>query len=117
MKTTKTFLILVALLIATLTFSKNAYAEGTAVPSAKLLSFDSSKIIEKDVRSIAIENIFKKYNSPLLGLGATYVKYADKYGVDWKLLPSISGLESSFGQFLMPGSYNGYGWGDRKSVV
>ena len=111
MKTTKTFLILVALLIATLTFSKNAYAEGTAVPSAKLLSFNSSKVIEKDVRSIAIENIFKKYNSPLLGLGATYVKYADKYGVDWKLLPSISGLESSFGQFLMPGSYNGYGWG------
>ena len=64
-----------------------------------------------DVRTKAVRNIFKKYNSPLVDQAQFYVKYGDEYGVDWKLLPAISGLESSFGVYLMPGSYNGYGWG------
>mgnify|MGYP003393774385 CR=1 FL=1 len=64
-----------------------------------------------DHRVEALEKVFEKYNSPLLPYASAYVQSADKHGVDWKLLPSIAGLESSFGKRLMPGSYNGYGWG------
>lgn len=109
----KKILVLISLIIAITLSSRDALAvEKQAVVSAKLLTFENSqKSNGLDMRGVAIEHIFKKYNSPLVGLGNTYVKYADKYGVDWKLLPSISGLESSFGIHLMPESYNGYGWG------
>ncbi len=82
-------------------------------PSAKLLAYEP-KIEQKpmvDNRVKALKNIFSKYSSPLGEYADTFVAQADKYGVDWKLLPAISGLESSFGLYLMPGSYNGYGWG------
>jgi len=65
----------------------------------------------KDSRVMALEKVFAKYNSPLVPLAQTYVDTADKYGIDWKLLPAISGLESSFGVYLMPNSHNAYGWG------
>lgn len=64
-----------------------------------------------DNRVKALESVFEKHNSPLLPYAKAYVDMADKYNVDWKLLPSISGLESSFGLHQMPGSHNSYGWG------
>ncbi len=30
--------------------------------------------------------------------------------MDWKLVPAIAGVESTFGKFT-PGGYNGWGWG------
>lgn len=93
--------------------SQDAYAsEIYSESSAKLVN---QILIEKDyaldTRTKAVRNVFKKYNSPLIDQAAFFVKYADKYRVDWRLLPAISGLESSFGVYLMPGSYNAYGWG------
>ena len=93
--------------------SQDAYAsEIYSESSAKLVN---QILIEKDytldTRTKAVRNIFKKYNSPLVDQAAFYVEYADEFGVDWRLLPSIAGLESTFGKFLMPGSYNAYGWG------
>lgn len=64
-----------------------------------------------DSRVEALERVFEKNNSPLAPYAKDYVKCADKYGVDWRLLPAISGLESSFGQHMIQGSHNGYGWG------
>lgn len=64
-----------------------------------------------DWRVAALENFFRKYNSPLVSYAPIFVKQADKYNVDWRLLPAISGVESSFGKRLIPGSYNAYGWG------
>lgn len=78
--------------------------------SAQLAQADVNSV-DTDLRVVALENIFKKYNSPLQGQAKYYVYYADKNGVDWKLLPAISGLESTYAKFMMPGSYNAYGWG------
>jgi len=64
-----------------------------------------------DLRAVALKRVFEKHNSPLAPHAAFYVKTADKYGVDWRLLPAIAGLESSFGKRQMPGSHNSYGWG------
>lgn len=89
-----------------------AYAQSTkANESIELENKLKLNPISMDKRVEALENVFNKYNSPLAPLSASYVQIADKNGVDWKLLPAIAGLESSFGQFLMPESYNGYGWG------
>lgn len=64
-----------------------------------------------DLRAKALESVFEKYNSPLKGYASSYVSLADQYGIDWKLLPAIAGLESSFGKAQLAGSYNSYGWG------
>lgn len=87
-----------------------------AVPSeltslTKGLEMDIKRVETQDKRIKALENVFEKYNSPLKPYAASYVRTADKYGIDWKLLPSIAGLESSFGKRQMPGSHNSYGWG------
>ena len=63
-----------------------------------------------DMRATALERVFEKYHSPLAGYADSYVSIADKYEIDWKLLPAIAGLESSFGKAQLAGSYNSYGW-------
>lgn len=101
----------VIVIIATLSIPKNIEAfEKEQGASARLAISADTKIVD-DRRVKALKRVFEQYNSPLLGEEASYVKIADKNGVDWKLLPSIAGLESSFGKRLMPNSYNAYGWG------
>jgi hypothetical protein len=107
----KKIIILIALLSLVLFPQKSEASEKTVDSSAKLASQSTVKQSVVDTRVKALENVFEKYNSPLAKEALNYVKYADSYGVDWKLLPAISGLESSFGIHLMPGSHNAYGWG------
>lgn len=64
-----------------------------------------------DLRVEALRTVLEKHSSPLAPFAESYINSADKYGVDWELLPAIAGLESSFGIHQMPGSYNSYGWG------
>lgn len=68
-----------------------------------------------DSRAIILKDYLAKYNSPLVDQAQVFVEAADHYGVDWKLVPSIAGVESTFGKFT-PGnyaypSYNAWGWG------
>lgn len=65
----------------------------------------------QDPRVQALVNLLSQHNSPLLPYAEDFVKSANKYGVDWRLLPAISGVESSFGKRLVADSYNAYGWG------
>lgn len=58
-----------------------------------------------------LENFFDKYKSPLKDNAKTFVDVADKYGIDYKLLPAISCMESSCGKKLIANSYNPFGWG------
>jgi hypothetical protein len=51
-----------------------------------------------------------KYNSPMQYHTQDFVDAAKEYNLDWKLLPSIAGVESTFGKNI-PGGYNAYGWG------
>lgn len=70
--------------------------------------FASSRV---DLRAKALQNVLEKRNSPLAPYAGYYVNAADRNGIDWRLLPAIAGLESSFGLRQMPGSHNSYGWG------
>ncbi len=69
------------------------------------------KNLSSDTRVIAVRNVLEKYNSVLAPEAENFVFYADKYGIDWRLLVSISGLESGYGAQYVQGSYNAYGWG------
>ncbi len=68
---------------------------------------ESKKIDRVEV----LENFFTKYDSPLKGNAKTFVEVADKYGMDYKLLPAISCMESSCAKHLIVDSYNPFGWG------
>lgn len=64
---------------------------------------------QKKIR-IAIETVLKRYNSPMADDSESFVKACIKYQIDCYLLPSIAGLESTFGKFILPNSYNPFGW-------
>ena len=104
-------IILIVIAIASLLLPIKADAYQEAQTSSAKLSLNVENLSSTDIRVKALKNVFEKYNSPLVDEASSYVALADKNGVDWKLLPAISGLESSFGKRLMPNSYNAYGWG------
>jgi len=63
-----------------------------------------------DYREIKLRNFLQKYNSPLVSFTKDFIKAADKYGLDYRLLPAISGVESTFGMQIPQNSFNAYGW-------
>lgn len=77
--------------------------------SAKIQIPEENTMI--DYRINVLSDYLKKYNSPLTPYARTFVKYADQYDLDWRLVASISGLESTFGHQIPYGTYNGWGWG------
>jgi len=97
---------------------KGALAAATSPDWAMMSSHLSSnlsihnlpEIIEPDVRVDKLRTFLKKVDSPLVDYSSQMVKTADKYGLDWRLIPAISGAESSFGKFMPKGSFNAYGW-------
>jgi len=60
---------------------------------------------------MAISQVLTRYNSPLLDQIDSFINSCTNYNLDCYLLPSITGLESSFGQYTYPGSHNPFGWG------
>jgi hypothetical protein len=65
----------------------------------------------KEDKILALEAFFEKQKSPLLENAETFVEVAEKYDLDYRLLPAIACMESSCGKRLIQGSYNPFGWG------
>lgn len=80
-----------------------------AIPENSMFVSDNIDFI--DGRAIIIKNFFKNYNSPLQTFGETFVSVADKYKLDYRLLPSISMQESNGGKKVITDSYNPFGYG------
>jgi len=59
----------------------------------------------------ALEMFLDKYHSPLKENAKTFVEIADRYGMDYRLLPAIACMESTCGKALIEGTYNPFGWG------
>ncbi len=101
-----------------------AFVPFMAIPSISVTSHIGSletKPVTKEVIStedirkehaLAINKFFKERNMPLSGSGMTFVLVAEKYGLDWRLLPAISIRESSGGKEAC--GYNAFGWGSCK---
>jgi hypothetical protein len=100
----KIFLIIFIFLSLALSFNKTAYGQvSSAVP--KNLN------IIKENRVQVLQQFFKKFDSPLANFSEDFIAAADFYNIDWRLLPAISGVESTFGKQMISGTYNAYGWG------
>ena len=67
-----------------------------------------------DYRVYTLRKFLNKYNSPLTPYSLEFITQADYYGLDWRMVPAISGVESTFGKRIPAGSYNAYGWANGK---
>lgn len=79
--------------------------------------FISDEIEQVDARAKIIEDFFKSYNSPLSSYGSNFTKVADKYNLNWKLLPAIAMQESLGGKKVIADSHNPFGYGIYGSLV
>jgi len=63
-----------------------------------------------DSRAEKLKLFLESYGSPLADYAQDFVAAADKNEIDWKLVPAITGVESTFGKQIPYQSYNAYGW-------
>ncbi|HZQ29569.1 MAG TPA: hypothetical protein VFA93_00610 [Patescibacteria group bacterium] len=102
--------ILPFIFVLSLLFTPFAFAEEKAsASSAKINSIKENKLSDQRVK--ILRDYLRQYNSPLVEYSSSFVKYADEYNLDWRLVAAISGVESTFGQQIPYGTYNGWGWG------
>jgi len=102
----------IAILISFLFNVKNVSAANIAGVSATI-SYNlanNNKNDELFLKKIVIERVLTKYSSPLKDEADSFVKTCASYNLDCYLLPSITGVESTFGKFILNGSYNPFGW-------
>lgn len=72
-------------------------------------NLDSDEDIKKAQR---LDAYFSKRDMPLAGYGIEFVRAANKYNVDWRLIAAIGVRESSGGKHMM--NNNPFGWGSAK---
>lgn len=65
---------------------------------------------KSDSRPVIVNNFLAKHSSPMSGLGTVFVFTADKYGLDYRLLPAIAFQESTLGKKIPRNSHNAWGW-------
>jgi hypothetical protein len=70
-----------------------------------------TNIVSQDARLIAVRDFFKQYHSDLLPFADEIINSADKYGLDFRLIPAIAMQESSGCKNAPKGSYNCWGFG------
>lgn len=106
----KKLLTLVAILISLFIFSRPAYGLEKIAGSSAVLKNSLPKIEKPDLRVEKLEAFLAQYDSPLTDYAQNFIEAADCYQLDWRLLPAITGVESSFGKRIPANSYNAYGW-------
>ncbi len=82
----------------------------TYLTSPPLLNTFSANFEKNDARTLLIEKFLEENNSPMKGLGQFFVETADRFGLDWRLLPGIAKKESNLGKVLPKRSFNAFGW-------
>ena len=104
--------LLLALVAAIIIFiPQQAYAQEKASASSANIKLSEVNQEANDYRVKVLKSYLEERNSPLSENADDFVRYADKYNLDWKFVAAISGLESSFGQRIPYNSYNAWGWG------
>ncbi|MBI2029382.1 glucosaminidase domain-containing protein [Candidatus Gottesmanbacteria bacterium] len=101
------FTILFSLIV--LAFPQKTYSDSAQI-NLKVDYVD----LEKARRIRVLENFLNKYNSPLAAYTSVFVDEAYSNNLDWRLVASIAGVESTFGKTIPANSYNGWGWNNGK---
>jgi len=71
----------------------------------------SDDIVEKEGRTETVRQFLAKYNSPLETYAYDIVQIADKYDLDFRLIPAIAMQESNLCKKIPLGSHNCWGFG------
>lgn len=91
------------LLFSRAAFAQKGVEEKIATPSpvvAKKLDYKASILAE----------YLASHNSPLQYHAQDFIDASVAFNLDWKMVPAIAGVESTFGKKI-PGGYNAWGWG------
>lgn len=67
--------------------------------------------IKRDPRIAYLKSFFRKYDSELYEEAEFIVETADKYNIDYRLIPAIAMQESTLCKVIPNGSHNCWGWG------
>jgi hypothetical protein len=89
--------------------SPNNNVSYAALPENQNVLGDS--INTQDARVTAVADFFEKYHSDLLPYAQDVVSSADKYGLDYRLIPAIAMQESNLCKKAPLDSYNCWGFG------
>jgi hypothetical protein len=104
----KTKVLIFVLLMLPLIFPyTKVKAQKVVEKSSPEVTIEAKKL---DNRAKILSSYLARFNSPLQYHAQDFIDAAEKYNLDWKLLPSIAGVESTFGKHI-PGGFNGWGWG------
>lgn len=87
----------------------NEYSLNTLTSGIRKIE-SRTDIRTEDPRVIVMEKFLLNYNSPMYPFARVFINEADKYGLDWRLVASISGVESAFGNIIPRGTHNAWGW-------
>lgn len=86
------------------------FVQKSHVSDNKLIKFYTATEVITDTREHRLKKFLESHRSPLAQHADKFVYYADKYEIDWRLVPAISGVESTFGKHIPKNSFNAYGW-------
>lgn len=99
--------ILILLILSTF-YSSKFEVRGSGVVSNQISDEVSARQLDPEAQVLA--TYLAEFDSPLQYHAQDFVDAARTYNLDWKMLPAIAGVESTFGKFI-PGGYNAWGWG------
>jgi hypothetical protein len=105
------FLLFISLLTAAPSHAQLIAGSSAAVAKYDRISTTRIQPIDSAIKRKAIYEVLKKYGSPLASEVDSFMEACSTYNIDCYLLPSITGVESTFGKFLIPGTHNPFGWG------
>jgi hypothetical protein len=93
-------------------YTRNAYSSQVAfaaLPGAENVTEDT--VLQKDSRIEILQQFFKKYGSALEPYAQDIITAADRYGLDFRLIPAIAMQESNLCKKAPVGSFNCWGFG------
>lgn len=67
--------------------------------------------VSAEARPTILREFLASYHSPLAPYSDLILQVSDKYGLDWRLLVTIAGAESTFGRNVIDDTHNAWGWG------
>lgn len=79
----------------------------------EMIDEQTALLDEQKIKAAKIDAYFGKYDLPAEGYGMAMVTAADKWGLDWRLLPALAKLETTGGKNTCKnpkGKNNWFGW-------
>lgn len=93
-------------------YSRNVAKTTRLAPPVKRISIlPTVPTPAPDNRIKVVKDFLISYGSPMVDSAEDFVRAADENNLDYRLLPAIAGVESTFGKFTPECAYfNAFGW-------